>query len=420
MLHTLLERIALEMSTPIQEETTLKQKDVRVEMTNFIKTYGPDNVFISFRSGDFDRIISGTPKTGAYTGLPGLYCYRFSTCAHLFYKGGVVDVDNFLIDVSQKSKAASTKIQGVSGKYPTKKSYDMSLKWMGLGFTDDFEKINNVKHRDAYKYITLFTLKSGYHKFNEFTGDTVLGGIVYNYYFKFSEHAAGKKNTATPKAVNISSYSGKNDWEKLANYYKDSYGKVPNLLSDLINGTHSYTFVDFYYTVVNSYKGENSNNYAIAAAIFAHLGVYVLDQVEKEFLHSIPAEQTLILTSRPIQKYIRLDLSHTDRVDRKEFVEEFFKSLLSLSTGDVINIQTQRFPLYVHKVDSYVYTLKPQNVNTPSQLLKVNSKTGVFDIYQLSDKESREYKMTRKNIPVTKLSTVDDRDSTSKSTFTRS
>jgi hypothetical protein len=347
------------------EKRDIKSREkltVANRIVDFLKKYsfehggsGKDSeIFISFKTGDFETIIPPKSLGGKlYTSPQGFYCFDMNMFKQRLFGDEKISPENFNEDNLSRSNNI--------------------IRDLGLGYSNNNNKVDSENIWNTFssipRYLYFVKVKSGSlilsSNSNALKFYDPLGKLLRDY-----SHLFLKDNDTTkfdPKDRRDNGL-GKMSFKELKGYFseneekykKDFVTKLKKLFND-ISKDEKLLHVKMYRFLMYCCKSISDENIYIRFNLLCRsIGIdgFTQRKGEDDFIHPSPEVQTLLLSEKCVEDLMKIDLKTELKVDRyvsgekgKQNFESFLKSLKS---GDVLYDKKRESFVRFEDIESFV------------------------------------------------------------------
>jgi hypothetical protein len=347
------------------EKRDIKSREkltVANRIVDFLKKYNFDykgsgkdsEIFISFKTGDFETIIPPKSLGGKlYKSPQGFYCFDMNMFKQRLFGDEKISPENFNEDNLSRSNDI--------------------IRDLGLGYGNNNNKVDSENIWNPFsaipRYLYFVKVKSGSlilsSNSNSLKFYDPLKKLLKDY-----SHLFLKDNDTTkfdPKDRRDNGL-GKMSFRELKNYFiendekykKDFITKLKKLFND-INKDEKLLHVKMYRFLMHCCKSISDENIYIRFNLLCRsIGIdgFTQRKGEDEFIHYSPERQTLLLSEKCVEDLMKIDLKTELKVDRyvsgekgKQNFESFLKSL---KYGDILYDKKRESFVRFEDIESFV------------------------------------------------------------------
>jgi hypothetical protein len=328
------------------------------KIVNFLKKHkfvyegsrSDSDIFISFKTGDFETIIPKKTLGGTlYSSPQGFYSFDMNGFKQRLFGDDEISAENF----NPKNLSRSSNV----------------IEQLGLGYANHGNEVSpeNIWSRwySIPRYLHFVKVKDGSliltSNSNSLKFYDPLEKLLNFYLHNFLKE--NESNIFDPNDKRDSGLSKKN-WKELYSYFNENKSKyksrfIDGLLSlfKSIEKDESELHSKMYYFILNGCCQSINDNviYMMFTDICRAIGIDGFTQRKNnKFIHSLPEFQTLLLTDSCVEELMKIDLTTELRIDRDIFAEKSEKNLenflSTLKKGDVLwNKKEQYFKRFENR-----------------------------------------------------------------------
>jgi hypothetical protein len=330
-----------------REKVTVSNRIVNfLEKYNFkYEGYAKDsNIFVSFKTGDFETIIPSRKLGGdQYTSPQGFYCFDMNGFKQRLFGDESISAENFSPD--NLSRASN------------------SILSLGLGYGNHGNEVDSENIWNPFtgipRYLYFVKVKEGSLILSSNSNSLKFYDPLRNL-LEFYSHIflkENKSNVFDPKDKRDSGLD-KKSFKELKNYFSENKEKYnSNFIDSLlrlfksIDKDEKDLHVTMYYFLMRCCKIiSNDNAYLRFNLLCRSIGIdgFTQRKGENDFIHSSPEFQTLLLTESCVEDLMKIDLRRELKTDQyvskeksKKNLDDFLKSN---EKGDILfNKKQYRF-----------------------------------------------------------------------------